>query len=255
MRIAIITNAGISSRFNEGIAEDMKVLKCLYTEGGSEDTLLYHLMKKCAYADRIILVGGYQYEALNAFYQKQLRNEFPDVTFVENRHYADLGSGYSLSLGIQAAMSFAPDEVLFVEGDLDMDDASFRKVVDAEKAVLTYTSEPIYSNKAVVLYQDQQRRYRYAFNGEHGLLRIDEPFSCILNSGQVWKFKDPCVLEQANAEFLQNEKDGSNLRIIQRYFDAVAVEDVTLIHLLRWTNCNTRADYQKIRNGWEAEIG
>lgn len=46
MKIAIITIAGISSRFNEGIKEDKKVLKCLYTEGGKEETLLYHLVKK-----------------------------------------------------------------------------------------------------------------------------------------------------------------------------------------------------------------
>ena len=46
MKIAVITVAGISSRFNEGIASEKKVLKCLYTEGKRTDTLLYNLVKK-----------------------------------------------------------------------------------------------------------------------------------------------------------------------------------------------------------------
>ena len=39
-RVAIITVAGISSRFNKGIDESDKVLKCLYTEDDKTDTLL-----------------------------------------------------------------------------------------------------------------------------------------------------------------------------------------------------------------------
>ena len=43
MRAAVITVAGISSRFNEGIEEDKKCLKAIYTEGNTSDTLLSHL--------------------------------------------------------------------------------------------------------------------------------------------------------------------------------------------------------------------
>ena len=39
MRVAIITNAGISSRFNEGIPEEQKKLKATYFEGNSKETL------------------------------------------------------------------------------------------------------------------------------------------------------------------------------------------------------------------------
>ena len=46
MRAAVITVAGISSRFNEGIEEDKKCLKAIYTEGNTSDTLLSHLSIK-----------------------------------------------------------------------------------------------------------------------------------------------------------------------------------------------------------------
>lgn len=251
MRIAIITIAGISSRFNEGIKKEKKVLKCLYTEGGMEDTLLYHLMKKCTFADYVVLVGGYKYDDLYLFYKNELLSEFPNVSIVENDHYDDLGSGYSLYLGLEEAFKYNPSEILFVEGDLDIDNESFQKVVNNQKSVLTYTYEPIYANKAVVLYKDDKDQYRYAFNSSHGLLAIDSPFSCILNSGQTWKFTDVEKLKSANAQFINTAKADTNLRIIQNYLDAGI--DVDIIPLNRWTNCNTIEDYRKIVYYWEEE--
>lgn len=251
MRIAIITIAGISSRFNEGIDEDKKVLKCLYTEKSKEDTLLYHLLKKCSYADYVILVGGYKFEELTSFYKNELFYEFPNVIIVENEKYADLGSGYSLYLGIRAAVEFCPDEIIFVEGDLDIDNASFKTIVEADKSVLTYTFEPIYANKAVVLFRDDRDNYRYAFNSNHGFLTIDSAFSCVLNSGQIWKFTEIEKLKNANDLFYKDSKSDTNLRIIQNYLDSGV--DVDIIPLTRWTNCNTREDYKKIVSYWEDE--
>lgn len=250
MKAAIITVAGISSRFNEGVPEDRKELKAIYSENGSQDTLLYHLLLKCSYADRIILVGGYKYEALEAFYKAELSSEFPQVDLVKNDHYEYLASGYSFFLGIRKAMEYNPDEVLFVEGDLDIDDASFGRVIHSEKSALTYTTEPICANKAVVLYQDGEGRYKYAFNSDHGLLSIGEPFSCILNSGQTWKFMNADALKEANDEFERYEIDGTNLRIIQRYLEKVPADSIELIRLDRWTNCNTKDDYSCILNYW-----
>ena len=253
MRIAVITIAGISSRFNQGIGEENKVLKCIYTEEGKHNTLLYQLMRKCSYADRIILVGGYKYEDLCSFYKTELMTEFPNVELVNNDHYADLGSGYSLYLGIKASEKYAPDEVLFVEGDLDIDNESFSKVVNSKKTVLTYTYEPIYANKAVVLYKDDSENYKYAFNSSHGLLCIDELFSCILNSGQTWKFTQINALKEANEDFFYNDKAGTNLGIIQRYINIIGSKNIDLIPLVRWTNCNTREDYRTIKKYWEDE--
>ncbi len=251
MQIAIITNAGISSRFNEGVPEEQKKLKAIYTEGDNRNTLLYHQLLKCAYADKIILVSGYKADSLRE-YCDSLSKEITDIlSIVHNDHFEDLGSGYSLYLGLNEAFKYNPSEILFVEGDLDIDDISFAKVVSCPKSVLTYTFEPIFSNKAVVLYKDGQEHYQYAFNSSHGLLSIDSPFSCILNSGQTWKFTDIEALKKANDKFINEAKSDTNLRIIQGYLDQGV--DVALVPLQRWTNCNTRDDYRKIVKYWEAE--
>lgn len=250
MKTAIITVAGVSSRFNSGIAEDEKVLKCLYSRTGYKDTLLYRLMDKCSFADRIIIVGGYKFDDLRSFYEAELSDGFPSVDLVYNSEYSVLSSGYSLYLGIEAALKYGPDEILFVEGDLDIDKASFASVVRSEGTVLTANREPIYSDKAVVLYKDGEGRYKYAFNSSHGLLKIDDPFSCILNSGQTWKFSDMAALKEANDEFLCFEKDGTNLGIIQRYIDKTDPGLISVVFMERWTNCNTREDYDKILKLW-----
>lgn len=251
MKAAIITVAGISSRFNEGIPETVKELKAIYTEDDVKQTLLYHLLQKCSFADKIILVGGYKFENLKN-YCRGLDRGFQDkIALIYNEHYEDLGSGYSLYLGLQEAFKSDVGEILFVEGDLDIDKESFFNVIETGKSVLTYTYEPIYANKAVVLYKDDKNQYRYAFNSSHGLLSIDAPFSCILNSGQTWKFTEMAALRQANEQFYRETKDGTNLRIIQNYLDSGI--EVDLIGLNRWTNCNTRDDYKKIAAYWEEE--
>ena len=255
MKIAIITIAGISSRFNEGVPESEKRHKIIYYEKDKTNSLLYHLLIKCDFADRIILVAGNRFEEVKAYC-----SELPDTIksrtdLVYNAHYADLASGYSLYVGLKEAFDKYDgiEQILFVEGDLDIDKESFDEVVNANKNVLTYSYEPIYANKAVVLYKDGEGRYRYAFNSSHGLLKIDECFSVILNSGQMWKFTDSNKLKAANEKFYELEKGGTNLRIIQNYIDMCVSDDFELKGLKRWTNCNTRDDYRKILSYWEKE--
>lgn len=251
MRVAIITTAGISSRFNRGVPEAKKKLKAIYTEGDKESTLLYHLLKKCAYIDRIIVVGGYKYDALKE-YCSELEPVLRDkITLTYNEHYENLSSGYSLYLGLEEVLQSNVTDVLFVEGDLDVDNESFKNVVNSGKSVLTYTYEPIYANKAVVLYKDEKGQYRYVFNSSHGLLSIDKPFSCILNSGQIWKFSEIDVLRHASEKFVKETKDDTNLRIIQNYLDSGVEADI--VPLSRWTNCNTMEDYKKIVTYWGEE--
>ena len=251
MQIVIITNAGISSRFNEGAPEEQKKLKAIYTEGDNRNTLLYHQLLKCVYADKIILVSGYKADSLQEYCASLSKKLTDKITIVHNDHYKDLGSGYSLYVGLQEAFRHNPDEILFIEGDLDIDDSSFANVVSNPGSVLTYTYEPIYANKAVVLYRDAEDHYRYAFNSSHGLLSIDSPFSCILNSGQTWKFTDIEALKKANEKFINEAKSDTNLRIIQGYLNQGI--DVELVPIQRWTNCNTRDDYRKIVKYWESE--
>ncbi len=255
MKAAIITIAGISSRFNEGIPENEKRHKIIYYENDPYDSLLYHLLQKCMYADKIILVGGNKYDDVKEYCNALPAQMREKIILVFNEHYADLASGYSLYVGLDELFKRyeQPDEVLFVEGDLDIDEKSFERVVSSEKNVLTYSYEPIYANKAVVLYKDGEGCYKYAFNSSHGLLKIDDAFSVILNSGQLWKFTDAKKLKEANEKFYEQDKAGTNLLIIQNYINSCESSTFELLPLERWTNCNTRADYKKILSYWEDE--
>ena len=149
--------------------------------------------------------------------------------------------------------AFILDEVLFAEGDLDIDGESFDKVVRTDCDVLTYNHEPIYADKAVVLYKNDKEQYQYAFNSSHGMLTINAPFSCMLNSGQLWKFMDVDALSIANEKFYDENKAGTNLVIIQNYIDRRCSDKFSLVGLKRWTNCNTRQDYHNICAYWEEE--
>lgn len=254
MKVAIITVAGISSRFNKNISDEKKSLKCIYYEDNPKNTLLYHLIEKLEYADSIIIVGGYKYFELENYIKKHISKDIIEkILMVKNNRYADLSSGYSLYLGINEAIDNISEinEILFVEGDLDIDNESFLKIINCDKNVLTYNHEPIYSNKAVVLYKNEKNRYCYVFNSQHGLLNIKEAFECIFNSGQIWKFKDINALKISNIFFKENCIKDNNLAIIQKYLDLLKNDtSIDIIGLKHWVNCNTRDDYKLIKKYW-----
>ena len=252
MKVAIITVAGISSRFNKDISDENKVLKCLYWEDNPKFTLLYQLVEKVSAYDKIIIVGGFKFQDLVTYISNQVPQNLKDkILLFNNDHYDDLSSGYSLYIGIKEALDFENiEEILFVEGDLDIDEESFLNVVNSENNVLTFNQEPIYSNKAVVLYKNENNDYNYLFNSNHGLLSINEPFKAIFNSGQVWKFKDMNSLKIANDNFKEYLIEDTNLGIIQKYFDLIDNDKIELIRLKHWVNCNTREDYKLIKEYW-----
>ena len=252
MKIAIITVAGVSSRFNKDVPDDEKILKCLYYEESPQDTLIYHMLKKIDYADKIVIVGGYKFVDLIDYIDEHVPQYLQDkIILVENDHYSDLSSGYSLYLGIKELDNLEDvSEILFVEGDLDIDDESFSNVVNSSQNVLTFNREPIYSNKAVVLCQYENDEYHYLFNSDHGLLTINEPFKAIFNSGQIWKFQDRVSLKAANDYFKENIIEDTNLGIIQKYLDLIGYENVEILGFKHWVNCNTREDYKIIKNYW-----
>ena len=248
MRAAVITVAGISSRFNKGLDEAERCLKAIFHGEGSDRTLLLNQLGQCSYADRIVVVGGYRYDDLRAYVEHEvpigIRNK---ISLVYNPQYEDLSSGYSLYMGLEKIFTGPDaDDILFIEGDLYVDRQSFGHVVDSPDSVLTYNRESIYADKAVVFYRDGDGRYRYAFDPSHGMLRIDGPFSCIFNSGQLWKFTDMKALKEAMRLFGDTEKTGTNLEIIQGYIDLIGSDRIRLVSLERWVNCNTREDFYKI---------
>ena len=253
LKIAIITVAGISSRFNKDVPEEKKVLKCLYWEDKPKNTLIYQLIKKVSSYYKIIVVGGFKFQDLIDYISKNISQSLKDkIIIYNNSHYEDLSSGYSLYIGIKEALTNFDniEEILFVEGDLDIDEDSFSKVLNSNKNVLTINRDPIYSNKSVVLYQDKNDVYHYLFNSDHGLLTIDEPFKAIFNSGQIWKFKNIELLKIATDYFKDNIIEDTNLGIIQKYFDLVDNNEIEVIEFKHWVNCNTHDDYKLIKDYW-----
>ena len=255
MRAAVITVAGISSRFNENVSENEKQLKAVYHVKDKSETLLQHLLIQCSYADEIIVVGGYKFDDLKIYIEKVVPRELSDKTeLIYNRHYKDYSSGYSLYLGLNKVFENANvEEVLFVEGDLDIDQKSFEKVVRSSKSVLTFNYKPIYTSKAVVFYSDENGHFQYAFSPMHGMIRINGLFSSIFNSGQMWKFMETEMLKEANNIFGRSKKSGTNLEIRQEYINLISPDQIELIGLEEWTNCNTREEYDEILKRWEKE--
>lgn len=243
MTYAVITVAGVSSRFNQ--REETPVLKCIYHTEDHKKTLLYSILKKCRGCKGVIIVGGYQFGELEK-YIENLRGEFPfGIDVICNPYYETYGSGYSLKTGLQECYS-KPDctDVVFIEGDLFFDSESMAYITDSKKSCLTVNSDPIMSKKAVALYINEQNEIKYLYDTQHGLFRLPEPFSEIYNSGQVWKFSEKNAAVQVMAEMDESDWHGTNLCFVERYLNHVSREHVEIVKFKKWVNCNTREDYR-----------
>ena len=244
MKMAIVAAAGVSSRFNEN--ESKPVLKGIYTTTDYRKTLLYSILRKCAGFDKVILVGGYQYEALEN-YIAECRKDFPfQIELVYNPRFQELGTGYTLKVGLEECLKEEKcSEITMVEGDLFFDEASFEKIKASSKNVATYTSEVICSNKAVIAYVNQQKELKYVFSTSHGTVQITEPFWEIYNSGQIWKFADIERVKHLMQEIPQKMWEGTNLNFIEEYFSGIKEKEREMLPIEIWENCNTRIDYLK----------
>ncbi|MCR5385570.1 MAG: hypothetical protein K6E69_00455 [Treponema sp.] len=243
-KCAIITVAGSSTRFRDSIGND--VLKCLYTEGTEKDTLLYKLISLHGECDKIVIVGGYKFDELTDFINKFAGEYISKIIVVKNEHYVDFGSGYSLYMGIKEAQKYGPQEIIFSEGDLAFDSISFKKILDSKKSVVSTNMDPIEARKAVAFYINKDGVIKYIYDTAHSLLAINEPFLGIYNSGQVWKFTNALRLFEIVESLNQQEIEGTNLIIVQKYFQALSRQDFDVIGFEKWINCNTVEDYRKI---------
>lgn len=244
MRNLIITVAGTATRFNRDT--DTDTLKCLYYQDKPTETLLYQILKKAQDVDRIIIVGGYLYEKLEAYVAKYLVGFQANTTLVYNEHFADYGSGYSLLKGIEA-LEEETGEVIFVEGDLFYDESDMRKVISSSKDILTVNREPIWANKAVALYLTPDGSPRYLYDTKHVSLCIKEPFIGIFNSAQIWKFVDFVRLREIVNRLTIEQQRGTNLEIIQGYFGELPADAYEIVTFDTWFNCNTVSDYLKVK--------
>lgn len=243
MKTAIIAVAGVSSRFNENESEP--VLKGIYTETDYRKTLLYSILRKCKGYDKVVLVGGYQYEQLEK-YVSDCKGEFPfQIQLIYNPYYRELGTGYTLKIGLEQCLREKCSEITVIEGDLFFDEESFDRIKTARRNVATYNDKTIYSNKAVIAYVNQEKKLKYVFSTNHGAVEIKEPFLEIYNSGQIWKFTNTELVEKLLADLPKEAWEGTNLKFIEAYFSKIKEDEREMLPLKIWENCNTRLDYLK----------
>ena len=239
----MITVAGSSTRFSKSIGKDC--LKCIYAEGDAEDTLLFRLISMNDSYDRFVIVGGHKFDDLLNFVDASLGAYKDRISMVRNEKYAEYGSGYSLLLGLEEAMEYNPDEITFAEGDLALSKKDLDKILESENDVITYNLRTIRSDESVVFYFDSDNRPKYVYDTNHKLLSIKEPFRSIYNSGQVWKFRDMGKLKKIIDGMDENGWEDTNLIFINSYFSTMVYDDIELIPLTEWINCNTVSDYRR----------
>ncbi len=244
MKYLIITVAGTASRFNKDTEKE--TLKCLYYKDSPRFTLLNQLLENCGPYDKYIIVGGYLYAALTEYVKEHLKSYGDKISLVYNEHFRDYGSCYSLYKGLMAMEE--PGEATFVEGDLFFRKEEFQKVFHSKKSVLTINREPIYASKAVALYIGLDGRPHYLYDTKHSALTIPEPFVAIFNSAQIWKFHAPNKLEAALSSLKEEQLKGTNLEIVQAYFDRLSADEYEVAAFSEWYNCNTVADYNIVRS-------
>lgn len=243
-RLLIITVAGMSTRFSSSVGYDC--LKCLYHTGDFRESLLYRLLHQPVRFDKYILVGGYKFDELRETVNREFADLADRIVLVENPHYKDYGSGYSLYYGLREAMRYELSQVVFVEGDLFMDTGTFARVCESPKDAVTCTSESITAEKSVVFYLDSKNHLHYLYDMRHTLLSIREPFRAIYNSGQVWKFANPVRLRNVYAGMAENDWKGTNLVLVERYFGQMDRREYELFRFSEWVNCNTVEDFKRL---------
>ena len=249
MKAFITTVAGLATRFSSALPEP--VPKCIYTNGDPRHTLLYRMTEMISDYDCIVIVGGFMFDTLNKYIADIFPSDILNKTIIaQNREYDLYGSGWSLLKGLDALRQRAGDitEILFAEGDLYFDRQSFEAVKASEHDVITVNSEPILAEKAVALYLDLKGRPRYIYDTSHGELEINEPFTAVYNSAQIWKFSDVSRLYKVMDELGAEAQKGTNLVLINRYFMNSMSRDTGLemIHIREWVNTNTLKDFESL---------
>jgi len=238
-RALVITVAGTSSRFRKSLGKD--VLKATYQENSLPSILETLLTYSKGYFEDIIIVGGYRYQELETYITKQYHAQ--NITLVYNKEY-ERGSNESLLCGIKA-LGKKYDQVLFAEGDLVIDEKSFISIVNSNSNVITNTTIPIEAKTSVIYYFNTEHKLNYKYDTEHKSLQIDEPFTSISNSGQIWKFCDFTVLRRVVNSFSEEDIDETNLLTISQYFNSIEYNTIEQIQIQKWFNCNTITDYRQ----------
>ena len=247
MKIFLTTVAGSATRFSESVGKP--TVKYIYNREDPNKTLLNHMLTQAKDYDVFVIVGGFLISELEKYIDEVLTEEQKNkIILVDNKFYKEYGSGWSLYLGVKAVFDkFGTDfdEILFAEGDLFVDDESMNSVMNTSNSVITINSEAIRAKKAVALYYDLDNVPHYIYDTSHGQLKIDEPFTAIYNSGQIWKFADSRLLFDTTEDIEPSKHEGTNLVLINEYFQrlARAGKEIDVIPMKTWINCNTINDF------------
>lgn len=240
MRAFITTVAGQSTRFNQGCADP--VLKCLYHTEKTPECILSRLLRQAAEAgfDRLIIVGGYRYQDLQRTVEEYHN---PSIELVYNPRWQDSGSMYSLYYGVLAAEGAA--EVLFCEGDIITDSESFRRLASAQKDSFAIARDPILADRSVAAYQGSDDRLHYLYDTQHGSLTFPPNIKAVFHSAQAWKIRDTEAFARMNTQLTEEERRGTNLVLLERYFSQFLPGCLDGTVMERWINCNTREDFER----------
>lgn len=244
LKILMITVAGISSRFSKSLGREC--LKCIYYPSNITESLLYRMIHQKVNFDKYIIVGGFMYDDLEKVIKEEFQEYGDNIILVNNNQYREYGSGYSLYLGLRETMKWQFDEVVFAEGDLFVDKEGFQRIWESSKDVITSNQEEILANKAVAFYYDKNYKIHYIYDTGHKAFEIKEPFLGIFNSGQIWKFVQPDRLRTIYKSISEEEWQGTNLVLIQKYFQDLKREEYHIIPFKKWVNCNTIEDFNRI---------
>lgn len=245
MKIMIITVAGMSTRFSKSVGKE--VIKCLYYENSFSESLLYRIIHQPVDFDKYIIVGGYRYNELESAIKKEFSEMWDSIVMIKNECYKKYGSGYSLYCGMKEALKYDFDELVFAEGDLYIDEFSFTKIANSDKSVISYNTDPISAVKSVVMYLDINRSVKYIYDTNHCAFEIKEPFLAIYNSGQIWKFNNYKLLKNIISSMSEDEWQGTNLIVIEKYFGNLLEGEYEMIGFQKWINCNTVSDFCSIQ--------
>ncbi|MDR1073699.1 MAG: hypothetical protein LBL45_08500 [Treponema sp.] len=126
------------------------------------------------------------------------------------------------------------------------DKAYFDKLVAARKDTLTINTTPIRVEKAAALYEDTRRHFKYLYDTDHKAFFINAPFLGIYNSAQAWKFVDAKRLFFIVKRLSEKRRAGTNLEIINAYFSGKTAEEIEIVIMKNWINCNTIHDYDDV---------
>ena len=117
-------------------------------------------------------------------------------------------------------------------------------MLSGEDDVITSTRSIIDAKTSVAFYIAQSGRLKYVYDTAHASLKIDEPFTRMGNSGQVWQFSDVGRLKECSSRCGESEWKGTNLLPIVDYYSTLDGTAVRICSFDKWFNCNTIADYR-----------